>query len=74
MPIRKYGVESYNNYKKGDNSIWIFEGSKILSVKNALAMVVHTGYASKKGRILRKMLHRTVSQPHLFKSYIYFLV
>lgn len=37
-------------------------------------MVVHTGYTSKKGRILRKMLHRQVSKPALFKSFIYFLI
>lgn len=63
-----------SQYKSTDNSMWIYEGSKILSVNNALAMVVHTGYASKRGRILRKILHRHPNVPHFFTTFIYFLV
>lgn len=36
-------------------------------------MVVYTGYSSKRGRILRKILHRTTSVPHFFTTCIYFL-
>jgi len=36
-------------------------------------MVIHTGYSSKRGRILRKILHRTQSVPHFFTTCIYFL-
>ena len=37
-------------------------------------MVMHTGYSSKRGRILRKILHRNSITPHFFKSCIYFLL
>lgn len=74
IPIGKRGLQDFNNYRRGDNSVWVFEGSKILSAKNALAMVVHTGYTSKKGRILRKILHRSAERPHFFMTYIAFMV
>lgn len=37
-------------------------------------MVMHTGYSSKRGRILRRILHRNSATPHFFKSCIYFLL
>jgi P-type E1-E2 ATPase len=46
----------------------------LLSAHNALAMVMHTGYTSKRGRILRKILHRTSATPHFFKTCIVFLL
>ena len=36
-------------------------------------MVVHVGYSTKRGRILRKILNRSVDSSHLFISCIYFL-
>lgn len=53
--------------------MWIYEGSKLLSASNPLAMVVHTGYSSKKGRILRKILHRNPEYPHFFTTFIVFM-
>lgn len=73
VPIAKSGFGEYKNYKSGDSSVWIYEGSKILSAQHALAMVVHTGYSSKKGRILRKILYRSTSTSHIFKTFIIFL-
>lgn len=35
---------------------------------------MHTGYASKRGRILRKILHRNPATPHFFTTCMYFLV
>ena len=74
IPIGKFALESYSHYKKDDTSRWIFEGSRLLSSSNPLAMVIHTGYSSKRGRILRKILHRNSSTPHFFTTCIYFLV
>lgn len=73
IPIGKFGVEELKNYRPGSNSQWIYEGSKILSASNPLAMVVHTGYSSKKGRILRKILHRSPESPHFFTTFIVFM-
>ncbi len=36
-------------------------------------MVINTGYASKRGRIIRKILNRVPTVPHFFKTFIYFL-
>ena len=36
-------------------------------------MVVHIGYSTKRGRILRKILNRTVTVSHLFTTCLYFL-
>lgn len=62
-----------DHYQKNDNSKWIYEGSKILSATNPLAIVMHTGYTSKRGRILRRILHRNPSTPHFFTTCMYAL-
>jgi magnesium-transporting ATPase (P-type) len=36
-------------------------------------MVVHIGYGTKRGRILRRILHKTVTVSHLFTTCLYFL-
>ena len=55
-----------------ENSHWLFEGSEVLCAsEEALAVVVHTGYASKRGRILRRILHREGAAPTFFKTFIY---
>jgi magnesium-transporting ATPase (P-type) len=74
VPIAKFGLEEFKNYENGDSRIWLFEGSRILSSHNGLAVAINTGYSSKRGRILRKMLIRNIEQPHFFKSYIYFVL
>lgn len=35
---------------------------------------MHTGYTSKRGRILRKILHRNAATPHFFTTCMYFLL
>jgi magnesium-transporting ATPase (P-type) len=57
-----------------DESKWLFEGSKVLSSHNPLAMVAHVGYGTKRGRILRKILHKTITTSHLFTTCLYSFV
>ena len=73
VPIGKFGIEEPKNYRASSSSQWIYEGSKILSASSPLAMAVHTGYSSKKGRILRKILHRSPEYPHFFTTFIVFM-
>lgn len=73
IPVAKFGIERHQNYRPGSNSQWVYEGSKVLSASSPLAMVVHTGYSSKKGRILRKILHRHPESPHFFTTFIVFM-
>jgi magnesium-transporting ATPase (P-type) len=37
-------------------------------------MVINTGYSTKRGKILRKMLNKKINDPHFFKTFILFLV
>ena len=60
MPIGKFGLNEYANWVENDNSKWIYEGSKILSSAHPIAMAIHTGYTTKRGQILRKILNRPV--------------
>jgi magnesium-transporting ATPase (P-type) len=74
IPIGKFALEKFSHYRRDDTSKWIYEGSKILSAQNALAIAMHTGYTSKRGRILRKILNRSPATPHFFTTCMYFLV
>jgi magnesium-transporting ATPase (P-type) len=38
-----------------------------------LALAVRTGYTSRRGRIIRKILHKNPKEPQFFKTFIYFL-
>jgi cation-transporting ATPase 13A2 len=40
---------------------------------NALAIVINTGYSTRRGRIIRKILNRVPNDPDFFMSAIYFL-
>jgi magnesium-transporting ATPase (P-type) len=37
-------------------------------------MVINTGYGTKRGRILRKILNKNSNTPQFFKTFIYFLI
>lgn len=42
--------------------------------EDTLALAVHVGYASKRGRIIRKILTKTTRLPEFFKKLIVFMV
>lgn len=57
MPIGKFPATKIQHTTE-DNR-WLFEGSKVVEKKDVVyALVVHTGYATKRGRIIRKILTR----------------
>ena len=62
MPISKTGL-----VEKGqvfDSGHWVFEGSKLETMKeSALAVAVHVGFGSRRGRIIRKILTKVPKQP-----------
>ncbi len=57
MPIAKFPAKRLDQTKE-DNR-WLFEGSKVLEKRDSvLALVVYTGYTTRRGRIIRKILTR----------------
>ena len=47
----------------------------MLSIKeNTIALAVHTGYTSRRGRIIRKILVKSQKMPEFFKSLLFFLL
>jgi cation-transporting ATPase 13A3/4/5 len=40
----------------------------------ARALVIHTGYTSRRGRIIRKITNKVTVEPEMFKNAIYFLL
>ena len=70
----KFGFNDYSNWIENDNSKWIYEGAKIVSSVNPMAMAIYTGYTTKRGQILRKILNRPVIISELFRSCLYFLL
>jgi len=54
---------------------WLFEGTvNHESGSETRAMVINTGFATRKGRILRHMLNRVPKEPDFFKQAIIFLI
>lgn len=57
MPIGKFSANKLEQTK--DDNRWIFEGSKVVEKRDTiLALVVNTGYTTRRGRIIRKILTR----------------
>lgn len=57
VPISKSPASNVQNAKL--ESSWLFEGSTVLEHRGyPLALAVHTGYVTRKGRIFRKILFR----------------
>ena len=62
VPISKTKIIS--NSKHSDKSHWLFEGSKVETMKeHTLALAINVGYASQRGRIIRKILNKSSKQP-----------
>lgn len=56
--------------------MWIYEGSKILQTKKdyTFAIVINTGFTSHRGRIIRKILNRTIKDPDMLRSTLGFIL
>jgi cation-transporting P-type ATPase 13A2 len=62
VPIAKFKLSRKEDVNKSEH--WIYEGSKVETTKeNTLAMAVHVGYVSRRGRIIRKILTKVSKQP-----------
>jgi cation-transporting P-type ATPase 13A2 len=73
VPIAKFRLSRKEDVNKSEH--WVYEGSRVETAKeNTLAMAVHVGYASRRGRIIRKILTKVSRQPEFFKKLIYFMM
>ena len=73
MPIAKFKLLQTGDVDKSEH--WIYEGSMVETVKEGtLALAIHVGYASKRGRIIRKILTKVASPPDFFKKLIFFMI
>ncbi len=62
VPIAKFKIVDDKKYN--DKSHWLFEGSKVQTMKDqTLAVAVNVGYGSQRGRIIRKILNRQSKEP-----------
>jgi cation-transporting ATPase 13A2 len=72
IPIGKFpALAAANLY---EDNCWLFEGAKVLELRgNPTALVVNTGFSTRKGRIFRKILHNNPTAPEFMLSAIKFL-
>ena len=79
-PVGKFAISSFRNEDDSRNihdnrEIWLYEGSLIFEKSNDLrAVVIYTGFSTKKGRIVRRILTRETKEPKIFWSALLFLV
>lgn len=59
-----------------NSSIWLYEGSKVLETKigNTFAIVINTGFTTHRGRIIRKIMNRTVKDPDILRTTLIFVL
>ena len=71
MPIGK--LPAYKIQQTKEDNRWLFEGSKVFEKKgNVIALVVNTGYTTRRGRIIRKILNKVPKTAQIFKSALLF--
>lgn len=73
VPVGKYKVERHDNIY--EHNRWLLEGSNILDCRDeAKALVIHTGYVSRRGRIIRKITNKVNTDPEMFRNAIFFFL
>jgi cation-transporting P-type ATPase 13A2 len=74
LPILKHKLDKIAQFDSPSH--WVFEGSELLKAREGvLAMAVHTGYTTHKGRIIRKIVKQNVKEPDFtHKILIFFLL
>lgn len=69
----KYKVEKHENLN--EHNRWLLEGSNILDCRDyPKALAIHTGYTSRRGRIIRKITNKVNVDPEMFKNAIIFFL
>ena len=62
VPIGKFPSTSLIDCKNSNR--WLCEGSNVLSAQpDSYLLAIHTGYTSRRGRIIRKILSRKQRMP-----------
>lgn len=73
MPIGKFPANTLKQAKEENR--WLYEGSKVVEKRmTSLALVVNVGYASRRGRIVRKILTKTIGFTEVFKKCMIFFL
>lgn len=73
VPIAKTPVTTPQQAKV--EASWLFEGSTVLESRgHPLALAIHTGFVTRKGRIFRKILFREHIEPEFYWYAFYFLL
>ena len=72
IPIGKFPSPDLDRVKS--DTCWLFEGAKLLESRgNPVVLVVNTGFATRKGRIFRKILNNNPSMPEFLNSGLKYL-
>jgi P-type E1-E2 ATPase len=73
LPILKVKLEHVSQMEHTNH--WIYEGSEVLKARDgALAVAIHTGYTTHKGRIIRKIVKHNVKEPLFTHKILIFFV
>ena len=57
-----------------ENQYWVYEGSYVFEkTEDIRAVVINTGLTTKKGRIIRRILKREVTEPKIYRSALLFV-
>jgi cation-transporting P-type ATPase 13A2 len=73
VPVPKFTLRDEREAEQSNH--WVFEGSMVRTQKEGtLAMAVHIGFGSRRGRIIRKILTKRPKQPEFFRKLICFLL
>lgn len=74
FPIGKFKISKSEDVK--NSSVWVYEGSKVLETKkgSTFAVAINTGFTTHRGRIIRKILNRTVKDPDILRTTMVFVL
>jgi cation-transporting P-type ATPase 13A2 len=68
-PVGKFSLAEARSVYEGEH--WAYEGSEVVSMKaRCLLLAVSTGYSTRKGRIIRKILHPKPADNDLFRNIV----
>ena len=66
-PIGKFALTSSN--KMYESQSWLYEGSTVFERSDDIrAVVINTGFTTKRGRIIRRILSREMEEPKIYRS------
>lgn len=71
IPVGKFALEKAEEVFKPEH--WLYEGSPLVTCKEGtMAVVVNTAFSTRKGKIIRKILHSNDSASEFFRSMLPF--